>query len=286
MNFLFRFYFMIQEISKKIRDDDINAHAASASFFIIVCFFPMIILLLSFIKYTPITEEMLLTLSAAAPVQLQDILFSVIDEIYSRSSVTILSVTAIATLWTAGKSFLAISDGLRKIYNINQQGYFLGRILSSIYTLVFVMLIILLMIVITIGEMLSSFLDSYFPLISPIAHALFSNKYLIIFLLSTLTIMLVYTFIPRRHSTVIRQFPGAIFSAGGWILFTYVYSRYTSYSQGFSYMYGSLTSIVFIMLWLYFCMYIFFLGAEFNTFMELKILNIGFLWKHHHKKSE
>lgn len=286
MNFLLRFYFMIREISQKIRNDDVNAHAASASFFIIVCFFPMIILLLSLIKYTPITEEMLLTLSAAAPAQLQDILSSVIYEIYSRSSITILSITAIATLWTAGKSFLAISNGLGKIYHVNPQGYFLGRLLSSIYTLVFVMLIILLMVAITVGEMISSFFSTYFPLISPITHALFSNKYLIIFLLATLIIMLAYTFIPKCHSAMIRQFPGAIFSAAGWILFTYVYSGYTSYSQSFSYMYGSLTSIVFIMLWLYFCMYIFFLGAEFNTFLELEILNIGSLLKPHHKRSE
>lgn len=285
MKILLRFYHVILEITQKINDDDINAQAANASFFIIVCFFPMIILLLSLIKYTPVTRSMLLTLSAAAPIQLQDILISIIEEIYSRSSVTVLSVTAAATLWTAGKSFLAITNGLNKIYRVNQQGYFLGRLFSSIYTLVFVVLIILLMVAITFGQMFVSFADTYFPLISPVIAELFHNKYLIIFLISVLIIMLVYTFIPRRHTSMVRELPGALFASAGWILFTYVYSKYTAYSQSFSYMYGSLTSVVFIMLWLYFCMYIFFLGAEFNALIAFKIININFLLRHRHKRN-
>ena len=33
-------------------------------------------------------------------------------------------------------------------------------------------------------------------------------------------------------------------------------------------MYGSLTTVVILMLWLYFCMYIVFIGAEFNVFVK------------------
>ena len=33
-------------------------------------------------------------------------------------------------------------------------------------------------------------------------------------------------------------------------------------------MYGSLTTIVLVMLWLYFCMYIILLGAEINSYFE------------------
>jgi membrane protein len=287
MKFLFRIYFMISEISAKINRDNINAHAACASFFIIVCFFPMIILLLSLIKYTPVTEEMLIALTAASPQQLQSVLVSVIEEIYSRSSVTILSITAIATLWTAGKAFLAISTCLDQIYEVERpRGYLIGRLISCLYTLIFMILLILLMLLMTFGEMAVKFLDTYVPVIYPLIYAIFSNKYIIVLLLSILVIMLVYTFVPKRKSTLIRQLPGAVFAASGWLLFTYVYSEYTSYSRSFSYMYGSLNTIIFVMLWLYFCMYILFLGAEINIMLETKILNIAYLWKHSDKRNE
>ena len=76
--------------------------------------------------------------------------------------------------------------------------------------------------------------------------------------------------IPNRKTRVIRELPGAIISAAGWILFSYAYSFYIDNMSNFSYMYGSLTAIVLCMLWLYFCMYIMFVGAEINVVLQNK----------------
>ena len=35
-----------------------------------------------------------------------------------------------------------------------------------------------------------------------------------------------------------------------------------------SLIYGGLTTLVVVMLWLYFCMYLFFIGAEINVYLE------------------
>ena len=64
------------------------------------------------------------------------------------------------------------------------------------------------------------------------------------------------------------QFPGAVFTAFGWTLASFVFSVYMDIFRGFSNMYGSLTTIVLIMLWLYFCMYILLLGGEVNVILR------------------
>ena len=61
--------------------------------------------------------------------------------------------------------------------------------------------------------------------------------------------------------------PGAILSAAGWMIYSYAFSVYIDKFHGFSNMYGSLTTIVLIMLWLYFGMYITLIGAEFNQLL-------------------
>ena len=40
------------------------------------------------------------------------------------------------------------------------------------------------------------------------------------------------------------------------------------WGKNYSYMYGSLTAIVLLLLWLYFCMCILFFGAEINYFWK------------------
>lgn len=64
------------------------------------------------------------------------------------------------------------------------------------------------------------------------------------------------------------QLMGAAFSAVGWMIVSWIFSVYLDIFKGFSSMYGSLTTIVLIMLWLYFCMYILLFGGEVNVILQ------------------
>ena len=56
-------------------------------------------------------------------------------------------------------------------------------------------------------------------------------------------------------------------AAVGWALLSFGISIYVDYFNGFS-MYGSLTTIILVMLWLYFGIYILLVCAEFNSIYE------------------
>ena len=56
--------------------------------------------------------------------------------------------------------------------------------------------------------------------------------------------------------------------ACGWLLLSFFFSVYLDVFKGFTSMYGSLTTIILIMLWLYGCMYIILLGGEINALLE------------------
>lgn len=55
------------------------------------------------------------------------------------------------------------------------------------------------------------------------------------------------------------------------MIVSWIFSIYVDVFKGFSSMYGSLTTIVVIMLWMYFCMYITLLGGELNVRMYDKL---------------
>ena len=84
--------------------------------------------------------------------------------------------------------------------------------------------------------------------------------------------LLMYLFIPTRKSSITKEFPGAVFSAVGWYGFSYCYSLYVAHSPNFSYMYGSLTTLIFALVCIYVCMLILFLGAELNTLIASQTL--------------
>ena len=61
---------------------------------------------------------------------------------------------------------------------------------------------------------------------------------------------------------------GAVFGAVSLNVVSFVFSKYLSIFKGFSITYGSLTTLMLIMMWIYACFYIVFLGAELNKMVK------------------
>ena len=76
--------------------------------------------------------------------------------------------------------------------------------------------------------------------------------------------MIMYKFIPKHKYKFKSQIPGAIFSAVACNIISIFYSIYVNIFTGFSVMYGSLTTVVLAMMWVYACMYSILLGATIN----------------------
>ena len=264
-------------IITKIKDDNISAFSAQAALFIIVSFFPFTMLLLSLLQYTPLPSSTLMTIfNQALPTGINSMVISIIDEIYRSSlSATLISVTAITTLWSAGKGFIAIIRGLNSVYEIKEsRNYFFLRITATIYTLVFAIMIIGTIVLFVFGNQLYLWITNRFTVLKDLALLIISLRTLVGLIVLIVFFLIIYTVIPNRKSKILNQLPGAIVSAAGWMGFSYAFSFYIDNFSNYSSMYGSLTAIVLFILWLYFCMYILFIGAEINIALENKEVSI------------
>lgn len=263
-----RIYKTITRFLTRLREDQVSAFAAQASFFLMLSLFPLIILLLSAIKYTPVTKGLLLSVSVELfPDALSPLLVSIIEEMYTMSSGTIISITAIAALWSASKGILSLIRGLNYIYHIEEKrNYFHLRLISSIYTFVFVIGLSLSLLLLVFGNNIVKLLEEYSPTLYAICYTLLSFKLLHMPFILTLFFIIIYKLIPLKRYKMVNLLPGALFSALGWMLFSFFYSIYVNNYANNSYMYGSLTTVIFLMLWLYIGIYIFFIGAEINLF--------------------
>ena len=273
---MIRLFFIIKTISQKIDNDKVGTYAAQSCFFILVSFIPCIILLCTLIQYTPITEVMLLNaFEQIVPSQLTPLVSSIVNEIYYRSSAALISITAVVTLWVAGKAFLGIAEGLNSIYGITEtRNYFIRRIKACIYTLILLVVMVVCLGLLVFGNVLLNVTQETFPVINIVIGQLLRYKTLLVQCLLTLFFMFLYKYVPDRKSSLIRELPGAIFAGIGWQVFSFVSSLYVNQSSNFTIMYGSLATLVFAMLLLYFCISIVFYGAEVNTFIEKKIIHL------------
>jgi YihY family inner membrane protein len=87
----------------------------------------------------------------------------------------------------------------------------------------------------------------------------------LMFVLSVLFAM-IYAYIPNEKLKFREQLTGAMFSAIGWSVFSWCFSIYVS-RMGAG-IYGSLSVIILVMIWMYVCMYIVMIGAYLNHYFN------------------
>jgi membrane protein len=76
-----------------------------------------------------------------------------------------------------------------------------------------------------------------------------------------------YKVLPNIRTGFWDQLPGALFTTVIWLLYSFFYAFYIDHFSNFSFTYGSLAAIVFMMLWLYSCMKIILIGGEINMYL-------------------
>ena len=245
----------------KMKRDRVRAHASEAAFFIIMSFFPVIMLLLGIIQFTPLKQEqLLLTLENVTPFEVSGILNQVVTAVYDHSG-SLVPWTVLIALWSGGKSMMGLADGLNSIYQIEEtKNYIVTRIRAAVHTVFMLFALILSLGILVFGYWFMELLKTYIPLLKGVSDALVLLPMGIAMLLLMVLFLIMYTFLPNRRQRMADQIPGAIFSSVAWSVFSYAFSIYLEYSVNMSVIYGSLTTLVVVMLWLYICMYLLFIG--------------------------
>lgn len=262
----------IMDISEEIAKDHVGAYAAQTAYFFMICMIPIILLLLTLVQYTPVTKADVMTaVIQVFPSSVDSMMTSIVNQVYNQST-GVISITAIVALWSAGKGVLAMSTGLNCVYKCREtRNYVFLRLRATLYTVMFILVIILLLVLSVFGNSLNLFIEEHVPILSKAADWLIEARTYITPVTLVLFTLLIYKFLPNRKDRYLKQLPGAVFAAIGWMVVSWVFSVYVDVFEGFSTMYGSLTTIVLIMLWLYFCMYSILLGGEINVMMYDKL---------------
>mgnify|MGYP002647498021 FL=1 len=265
-------YQKILNMTADVTEDHVGAYAAQSAYFFMLCMIPIILLLITMVQYTPVTKADVMTaVIQVFPTSVDAMITSIVNQVYNQSS-GIIPITVVVALWSAGKGVLAMTSGLNCVYKCNEtRNYIFLRIRATIYTVMFILVIIFLLVLSVFGNTLNIFIAAHVPILKNLADRLIAMRTIITPIVLMVFCLLIYKFLPNRKDKLRKQLPGAVFAAIGWMIVSWIFSVYVDIFKGFSDMYGSLTTIVLIMLWMYFCMYCILLGGELNMMMYDKV---------------
>ncbi len=260
-----KLYMIGRDFSRQMKKENISAFAASTAFFLFLSLVPMLILICAVIPYTPLTEvNLVAAITEFTPDVCDPLVENLIGRVY-RKSASILSVAAIATLWSAGKGVLALMRGLNAINDVEEKrNYFMVRSIATLYTAVMLLVMIISLFIMVFGNQLVELALHHIPQLEMVVSFCMNFRFMLAWVVLTLMFAAIYAFVPDKKLDFREQLPGAAFSAVVWSVFSWgfsIYVRNADYS-----IYGSLAMLIIVMVWMYFCMYIIFIGAYWNRY--------------------
>ena len=240
--------------------------AAELAYFLILTFFPFLICVNAFIGLLDLDAASFL--SAAAPFlpgETLEILGDYISYITANQSGAMLGAGLLMTLLSASAAFRALMNIMGDIYGRKSyQG--LWQILASVlFSLLFLVTIYLSVIVLLTGDWLFQLVEDALRLESySLPWDWQWMRFLILFCLVLLFVLLVYRLAAPRGRPQPPVLTGGILASAALAAASALFSWFIGMSSRYSLVYGSLASVIILLVWLYLCGNILILGNIFN----------------------
>ncbi len=241
----------------RITRDRLDSSAAHSAFFLITSFLPFLAFLLTLMQRIHFSSGV--TMIEAALNLLPEAFSAALGEIIPSpiEASGVLPVAVIAAVWSSSMGMVAIIKGLDHIYEVEQpRNYILLRAMAVVYVVALAVVLIVAAVLLVFGTTIYRAIQDRWPLV---AALLINFKSLVSFVMLFVFFALLYSFVPRRRVKLRHNLLGAVFGAGGWVFV----ENFSNFS-----IYGSLATLVIMMFWLFFCMYILFLGGEVSMWLE------------------
>lgn len=265
----------IKSLLEKCYRDNIPALAGQSAFFILLSVIPLLMFVFALVSMLTGKSPDSLTLPDLSAYQDETLypiisrLLTFVEESVRRSGSGTMILTAIVTLWSAGRGMYCITEGVSRVYQLpNRHIWLFKRVFAMGYTVVMLLMFFLCIAVMAMNIFFAGFVTEVWQAIQ-VKRAIMVIAYIVFGVVQALTMTLALKLYLRRKLenklfySMRALFPGMMLTVIAWNVLTLgvmIYIRNFATSS----IYGSLASVFVAMIWVYFMMYILLYGIQIN----------------------
>lgn len=260
---------IIIEVKNEIAADSVGIVSAGVAFYAFLAIFPAIMALISIYGLATDPQQIeqeLSKLAAMMPKQAFSLLKDRVEIFLSTPGTTLGWGTAIGILfsiWSSNKGTKSLFEGIDIAYDtVESRGFFKQILMAIIFTIFGTILLLISLAFIVVFPTVMHKLG----LPEGTENIIAFLRWIVLAVIVTLFLCLIYQYAPARKKPELKWVvTGAIFSTVVWLLASWGFSFYVSNYGNYGEVYGSISAVVILMLWLYITCYIILLGAEINS---------------------
>ncbi len=268
-----RSWLFLLRLQREMAYDDAMGMAAQIAFYAMLGLFPFMIFLLSFISTFPLGEKLqpllLTALEDQMPVEAAHYVTNIVMELIPQSNQGLLSFGLLAGLWGASMAVGALITTINRAYNIRpRRNIVTQKFLAIGLTLGLSGVWLLAMTIILVGPQITQLVLEWMGIVSETNTFWTSLRLPMAFLLNLIALSVLYYVAPEAKQRFRWILPGAFTSTLLWLLASSAFRVFLRNFGHYNKTYGSLATVVILMIWLWISGLLFLLGAEINSLMK------------------
>jgi len=264
---------IISILYQKIFQFDIDVRAAAVAYNFTLAVFPTIIFLFSLLPYMPIDHldlKMIGFLKGTIPKNLHGDLTELIREIVNKKRGGVLSFGFIFALYASTSGIMALIRSFNLTYKTNEnRGFIKERVIAVALNFLLTFVLLIAFVVFIVGNFVLKMLAKKDLIEYNFTYYLTKSlTYLSIFSVFFFTISIIYYYAPAIHKRWKFFNAGSITASILTISVTNIFSYYLVNFASYHKIYGSIGSLIALMVWLYFIALILIVGFEINASID------------------
>ena len=252
----------VREILEVYFDRRVSRSAAELAYFLILSFFPVLICVNAFVGLLHLDVNLILAgTEEFLPKESRSILGDYILYITDNQSNAMLFAGLTMTLFSASAAFRALMNIMADIYGrTTYRG--VGQVVASVaFSVLFLITIYLSLAVLLTGSWFLHLVETYLPWVRQVVGDWQWIRFWVLFCLVMLFVLLTYRMAAPRGKPRPPILTGGVLASAALVCASMLFSWFIGMSSRYALVYGSLASLIILLVWLYLCGNILLLGA-------------------------
>lgn len=262
----------IKELYQRIMESDLFGKAAQLAYFFLLSLFPFMLFLMTLVGYLPIDEQTIIEfIETYAPGEINELINQNITELVNDQNGQLLSIGIIGTLWSASNAINAITNGLNDAHEVDEdRSFIVSRLIAIVLTIAMFFVIIMAFLLPIFGKAIGEYIFSFVGLSAGFLDVWDTLRWVVSSVVFFIVLLALYMLAPNKRIYFRNALWGALFATISWQLVSLAFSFYVNSVGNYSASYGSLGTVISLMIWFYLTGVIIMIGGIINAIVRKK----------------
>ena len=246
---------------------DVARDSAALTYYLLFAIFPLLIFVSTLLGVLELDiASITAVLAPILPSDVVDIIRTYLEYVAANQSRQLLWFSLVFSIWFPMRSTGCLMHSLRKAFGRSApENILLGQLRTLLFTIWMIFVIGLTLAMVVVGRRALYFLSGFLPLSETFISVWGYLRFIILGLVMAISLGILYQLALGQRRPLREVLPGVGSSLAAWLLLSMAFSYYVENMARYAQLYGSIATIVVVLLWLYMSGQVLILGAELSA---------------------